>query len=105
LFACATAPTQRATLPSGHLVGVVHDENGAPVALAKVLVESPSLKQPLAQVTDESGAFALEGLPDGEYNLTFTFGERTIRREHVQVSEKWSPTVTAQFDAPAPARD
>jgi hypothetical protein len=49
---------------------VLAADNGRPIRRARVLATAPQLPQGRGTLTDEAGAFALTGLPEGRYTLT-----------------------------------
>ena len=56
-------------LPSGTILGVVKDSSGAVVAGATVTVVNTETGLTRAAVTGEDGAYRLNALPVGHYNL------------------------------------
>lgn len=55
--------------PVARVYGTVRDADGKPVAWAEVSVRSEKVDEPIIDVTDASGAYALEGLSAGEWQL------------------------------------
>jgi hypothetical protein len=56
----------------GTLVGVVSDQTGAAVANATVKINSPQYNAPRETRTDSAGAYRVDGLQPGTYNVTFS---------------------------------
>jgi outer membrane receptor protein involved in Fe transport len=60
---------------TGVLSGFVRDGDGLALPGAVVTVSSPALQGSRSTTTDGQGAYALRGLPPGEYDVTFEFSE------------------------------
>jgi hypothetical protein len=71
----------------GGIYGVVTDERDEPLAGVTITVSSPALDQSQSVITDELGAYVLEGLPIGSYRVVFFYLGSEIEVEHVLVVE------------------
>ena len=92
LFWTTTAPTQNVT--TGAIRGVVTDvDTGEPIIGAVVIVASPALLGTQMASTDEHGAYVIDGLPPGEYVVTFAHGKQQVVRPRVIVSINKSTAV------------
>ena len=58
---------------TGSVSGIVRDVTGSVVARVTVHAESPAMQGPRVTVTDEAGAYLLQGLLPGEYTVRFEF--------------------------------
>ncbi len=68
---------------SAVLHGVVRDQNGEPLVGATVVATSPVLHGTQAVISDEAGAWAIENLPPGTYEVTVYYSEVTLNRTGV----------------------
>jgi len=68
LFLMLLAPAIALAAQTGDCVGMVRDENGAPVASAQIKFES-SAGQSFRTETDGAGRFTLRHLPAGDYSI------------------------------------
>jgi hypothetical protein len=75
-----------AQIGGGEINGVVTDAQSAAVPGATVTATNTATNVPRPTVTNESGAYALAGLPPGSYTVEVTLsGFRTVRHENVRV--------------------
>ena len=89
LFVPARRPAW-AQIGGGEINGVVTDAQSAAVPGATVTATNTATNVPRPTVTNESGAYALAGLPPGSYTVEVTLsGFRTVRHENVRVQTIW----------------
>ncbi len=75
-----------AQITAGRLDGVASDEQGLVLPGVTVTLESPALLGSRVAVTDVDGSFRFQGLPAGQYTMTFELsGFATVVREEVTV--------------------
>jgi Ca-activated chloride channel family protein len=106
---CAATATQMIDTPPAHaqagrgsIRGVVTDKRtGEPLAGVTVVASSPALANDQAVITDEHGAYWIDGLPPGAYVVTFYYDDVTIRREGVAVAADKAVAVAMKMDAVA----
>jgi hypothetical protein len=81
------------------IVGVVRDTTGAVLPGVTVAAASPALIEKIRTVvTDGQGRFNVVDLRPGTYDVTFTLaGFSTVRREGVELSAGFTPTVNAEM--------
>jgi hypothetical protein len=73
-----------AQVPTGRIVGVASDEQGARLPGVSVEAESPRLVGKATAVTDDTGTFRLFSLPSGTYTVTFSLqGFQPLKREGI----------------------
>ncbi len=71
---------------TGKIVGVVTDDEGAPLSGVTVVASSPSLMGQQTAITSEKGTFRFVSLPPGLYKLVFTLDAfLRVERENVKV--------------------
>ena len=76
-----------ATASANAITGVVADKRtGEKLAGVTVLATSPAGGGTQTAITDESGAYAIRGLPAGRYTVTFYYADVTVERANVEVS-------------------
>jgi hypothetical protein len=79
--ACALVAAPAAAADDGKIVGVVVDERThEPIANALVVVQCTCLAGPIQITTNEHGAYAMNGLPPGEYTLQVLSGEADVSK-------------------------
>ena len=59
---------------TGAVSGVVRDVTGAVLAQAAIHADSPALQGSRMTLTDQAGAYLLQGLPNGDYMIRVEFG-------------------------------
>jgi Carboxypeptidase regulatory-like domain/TonB dependent receptor len=64
---------------------IIDKKTKEPVIGATVVVTGPALQGQQAEITDESGAYTLNGLPPGTYVLTVYYNEATFSRPNVNI--------------------
>ncbi|HKD16680.1 MAG TPA: carboxypeptidase-like regulatory domain-containing protein, partial [Thermoanaerobaculia bacterium] len=74
LFAAALAAAGR--LRAGAIAGTVRDDSGGALPGVTVEVSGPALSSARVAATDEVGAYRVEGLPAGNYDVVFRLLER-----------------------------
>src|SRR5687767_3835132 len=81
LFALSFAPDTAAQgIQTGSVRGVVTDTTGHPVPQVTVRAESAALQGSRVTMSDDAGAYLLQGLTPGTYTVTFDFaGFQTVR--------------------------
>ena len=80
-------PRGWAQVAKGSIVGVVKDKaSGEALAGVTVLATMPGSRHTFTAISDDTGAYRFDGLPPGEYTLTFYYGEATTERPHVLVA-------------------
>ncbi|WP_255170997.1 S8 family serine peptidase [Natrononativus amylolyticus] len=88
------APVTIEDATTGDVVGTVYaDDTGDPIENATVELEANN--ETYADVTDDDGAYALEGVPAGEYEITVTADGYEDQTDTVEVPE--GDTVTQDF--------
>ena len=81
-LAAGLAAAAAAQVPLGTISGVVHDESGAVIRNAAVIVRNKATGIERKLASDEDGAFAAAALPAGDYEVTAQVtGFRTLLRE------------------------
>jgi iron complex outermembrane receptor protein len=75
---------------TGRIVGTVRDASGSPLAGAEVTARGPRERRALS---DASGAFALEGLADGAYELQATLAGYARARRATRVADGRAPDI------------
>jgi len=76
---------------TGYISGTVSDKSGAAVAGAEVVVSSTLGSQTHSTTTNADGAFAVAGLPGGEYNVVVTakgFSRYSAKNVVLDVAQK-----------------
>ncbi len=82
----ATPAALFAQITAGRLDGVVRDEQGLVLPGVTVTLDSDSLLGSRVAVTDVDGSYRFQGLPAGDYAMTFELGGfGTVVREEVRV--------------------
>jgi protocatechuate 3,4-dioxygenase beta subunit len=66
------ATTFRPGADAASISGTIEGPDGTPLARARVVLRSTSLKRPRGVVTDAQGAYGFRGLPAGEYAIHVT---------------------------------
>jgi hypothetical protein len=95
VFGVATANAQSQT---GEIFGKVTDESGAVLPGVTVTLSGPSLLQPQAATTSETGTYQFPRLTVGTYNLKFEIaGFKTIVQEGIQVTVDSSANISPQL--------
>lgn len=78
--------TARAQETTGRIEGRVVDSKGQPIAYVQVIARSPSLQGARGTQTDETGRFALQAIPVGEYSIRIAqLGLQPVTLERIQV--------------------
>jgi len=95
-----TSQTVAATPTSGgSIAGTVTDKKtGEKLAGATVVATSPALQGEQVAVADEQGAFRINGLPPGSYQVTFYYGDTTTQRSNIAVKNKQVAQVYQKLD-------
>ena len=84
---------------AGSIAGLVRDTTGAVLPGVTVEAASPALIEKVRTgVTDGQGRFNIVDLRPGIYTVTFTLaGFSTVRREGIEISAGFTPTVNAEM--------
>ena len=70
----------------GTIAGQVTDKTAEPLAGVTVIATSPALAQTQTAITDEHGMYQINGLPSGDYLVTFYYGDATLERSGIHVA-------------------
>jgi hypothetical protein len=84
---------------SGALKGAVTDsKTGEKLAGVTVIATSPRTKTTMTGITDEAGAFSIDGLPPGKYVVTYYYADRTVERSGIDVRAKRTTPIYQKID-------
>jgi hypothetical protein len=79
LVLSVATPAASQGVQTGAVSGVVRDVTGGVIAQAAIHAESPALQSPRMTMTDQAGAYLLQGLPIGDYTIRIEFsGFQTV---------------------------
>jgi hypothetical protein len=93
---CASAHHQS---PAGQVAGITFDPSGKPLQHAEVILHNVDDNSERTAVSNDNGAFAMEGVAPGRYTLTSTkqgFVSSSIAAVHVSSGETIHANVTLQ---------
>src|SRR5215472_7305029 len=102
LFAAALAAAGR--LRAGAIAGTVRDDSGGALPGVTVEVSGPALSSARVAATDEVGAYRVEGLPAGNYDVVFRLLDFVgVARQGVAVTSEGVATADATLKLSASA--
>ena len=95
-LALLCAPASASAQATGQLSGSVFDETGAPLPGARVTIRGATER---VTQTDPAGAFAFNGLPEGDHDVTAELSgfERARRNVRVKAGERSTVSFTLQL--------
>ncbi len=103
LFALFCTVALVAQVNTGTISGVVRDPQNAVVPGAKVTATNVGTQAQRSATTNSQGAYGINGLPPGNYQVTVTSGNFAPYQKSVQVSVGGHPTVDAVLSVTAAA--